>query len=157
MAVEIVRRNGGVIDTAVVAQVQAALGKPVTSVSIRTWVKQNKENFVGEKKQQSDLPLQEVVARKLDEKLESAAHRFVDHATKDDIIDKMNGREAMTSAAIAIDKMRLLRDLPTVILGNALVLTELAEFLAERNQDFGEAQRQFLAMLREQDAKVKRA
>ena len=65
--------------------------------------------------------------------------------------------QLVIAVATLYDKVRLIDNLPSIILGNTEVLTELAEFLAARDQDFGEAQRQFLAMLKEQEAKAQRA
>lgn len=51
----------------------------------------------------------------LAELFEGAAHLFVGHATRPEVVELMSGQQAMTSAAIAVDKMRLLRGLPTEI------------------------------------------
>lgn len=118
-AIEIVRRNGGRLDILTIAEIQAILGKAVSAPTIRGWLKQEKsekENFREEKKELSSESVQVVIARKLDEKLELAANKFVDHAMKDEVVLKMGGREAMTAAGIAIDKMQLLRNLPTQII-----------------------------------------
>jgi transcriptional regulator with XRE-family HTH domain len=58
-----------------------------------------------------------VMDKKIDlaDKFERAAYVFVDHALKPDVIEDMTGQQAMTSAGIAVDKMRLLRGLPTEI------------------------------------------
>lgn len=47
------------------------------------------------------------------EKLERNAHLYLDRA--EDTVEKTSGQQAMTTAAIAIDKMRLLQGLPTQI------------------------------------------
>jgi hypothetical protein len=46
---------------------------------------------------------------------ESAARKYLAHASKDDVVDQTRGRDAVFSAAIATDKMQLLRNLPTSI------------------------------------------
>ena len=61
------------------------------------------------------IALQPDAAQKLDEQLELAAQRFVQHALRQEVVSSMNGQQAMTAAGIAIDKMRLLRGLPTEI------------------------------------------
>ncbi len=48
-------------------------------------------------------------------KFENIAYAMLDHAAGDDIIGEMKGKDAVMSAAIATDKMRLLRGLPTEI------------------------------------------
>jgi hypothetical protein len=142
MAVEIVRRKNGVIDTVCLSDIQTAIGKHVTSPSVRLWVKQfagevseeKKKNFT-EKKVKELQAIQQVVAKKLDEKLEAAAHKFVDHATNDTVVNVMTGQQAMTAAAIAIDKMRLLRDLPTEIIGAIPVMIKIADLFKELEWD----------------------
>lgn len=62
--------------------------------------------------------------------------------------------QLVLAVATLYDKVRLIDNLPTIILGNTAVLTELADFLTAHNQDFGEAQRQFLNMLKEQEEKA---
>lgn len=63
-------------------------------------------------------PPSELVEQKkadLAQLFEQAAYKMVAHATKDTVIEDMTGQQAMTSAGIAVDKMRLLRGLPTEI------------------------------------------
>lgn len=48
-------------------------------------------------------------------KFEDIAYAMLDHAGDPDIVDDMKGKDAVMSAAIATDKMRLLRGLPTEI------------------------------------------
>lgn len=142
MAVEIVARNNGVIDTVCLSDIQSAIGKSVTSPSVRLWVKlfagnvpeKNKKNFP-EKKVQDLQAIQQVAAKQLDEKLEAAAHKFVDRATDDSVVGAMTGQQAMTSAAIAIDKMRLLRDLPTEIIGMLPVMSKIVALFKELEWD----------------------
>jgi transposase-like protein len=79
----------------------------VPSMTLRRW-------FTG---QQNPPPNQLVSKNRipLADKLESVAHQYIDHASNPDVVDEMDGKGAMTAAAIAIDKMRLLRGLPTEI------------------------------------------
>lgn len=62
--------------------------------------------------------------KELADLLEDAAYQFVGHATSEDVVEEMSGQQAMTSAAIAIDKMRLLRNLPTEIIGYLPVVSD---------------------------------
>ena len=68
----------------------------------------------------------------LSERLEQLAHKLLDHAAKDEVIHKMTGQQAVTSVAIAIDKMRLLNNLPTEIIA---VLPDFLSTLQERGID----------------------
>lgn len=51
----------------------------------------------------------------LADKFENIAYVMLDHAGGTDVIEEMKGKDAVMSAAIATDKMRLLRGLPTEI------------------------------------------
>jgi hypothetical protein len=47
------------------------------------------------------------------DRLEGIVHALLDHVDRQFVIAEMSGQQAMTSAAIGIDKMRLLRDQST--------------------------------------------
>src|SRR5262249_22544657 len=66
---------------------------------------------------------------------EQAAHKALDHALKDAVIAKSNLPQAMTAAGIAIDKMRLLRELPT---SRPVVSHELDPETQRRIDELGE-------------------
>lgn len=51
----------------------------------------------------------------LADRFEDIAYVMLDHAGGADVIEEMKGKDAVMSAAIATDKMRLLRGLPTEI------------------------------------------
>jgi hypothetical protein len=46
---------------------------------------------------------------------ESVTRKYLAHASKDEVVAETRGRDAVFSAAIAADKMQLLRGLPTSI------------------------------------------
>lgn len=54
--------------------------------------------------------------RALDDYFEETAHAYLQHANKEDVIAKVSGPQAVTAAAISVDKMRLLRNMPTEII-----------------------------------------
>lgn len=142
MAVEIVRRSGGRFDSETLSTVRDALDAPNLSVStIYGWVKSEKPETVTETRTIKKESVQEAVAQALDVKLEAAAHRFVDRAVA--VADEANAKEAMTAAAIAIDKMRLLRNLPTEIVA---VLPNLLDAIDRKGLKASEV---FGAMLEE--------
>ena len=66
---------------------------------------------------------------------EQAAKKYVSHAIKDDVVSKSSGAGAMTAAAIAVDKMRLLRDLPTEIIGVLGVVQDAYAAIAAIGED----------------------
>jgi hypothetical protein len=48
---------------------------------------------------------------------EQIAEKYLQHASQDTVVTESKGKEAVMTAAIAVDKMRLLRNLPTEIVG----------------------------------------
>jgi len=87
----------------------------------------------------SNPPPSSVVSEKrqaLDTRLEALAHKILDRVESDDVLDTMSGRELMTAFGIGIDKMRLLRDLPTEIVGVAPQLSRLMELMQTHGHDF---------------------
>ena len=144
MAVEIVRRSGGRFDSETLSTVRDALDAPNLSVStIYGWVKSEKPETVSETRTIKKESVQEAVAQALDVKLEAAALRFVDRAVA--VADEANAKEAMTAAAIAIDKMRLLRNLPTEIVA---VLPDLITELERSGVSASEVFRRMLEKAR---------
>jgi hypothetical protein len=69
----------------------------------------------------------------LADKFEDIAHLYLGHASRDDVLEAVSGQQAITSAAIAVDKMRLLRGLPTEIIDVAPQLTRLVELMNQFN------------------------
>lgn len=127
MAIEIVRRNNGVLDVATLSAIRDALQTPkLPKMTIYRWLEAcDRESQPGAspKKATTRKPpsvraeTQSQAAVTLDVILERAARRFIKHAMKQEVVADASAREAMTAAGIAIDKMRLLRGLPTEILG----------------------------------------
>lgn len=64
--------------------------------------------------------------------LESLIWQLVEHATDQDTIDAMSGREASTSIGIYVDKVRLLRGLPTEIVA---IMPDFVEALQTAGKD----------------------
>lgn len=158
-AVEIVARNNGVLDASTLSAIRAALGAPkLPGRTVRNWMQEGDvkiSSLVKKDFHSGSITVQEVVSQRLDDKLEAAAHTFVDHATRANVVDKMNGQQAMTSAAIAIDKMRLLRDLPTEIVS---IMPELVAVAKRHNLDALAAVRALInAMDEEVDAERQNA
>lgn len=109
-ALEIVKRAGGLTVSAV-RDIRAALhnGKLPKS-TIWRWL----QNDATEQKRATPEAKQ-AAAKALDEMFEQVARNYLEHANEPDVIADLDGKAAVTAAAIATDKMRLLRDLPTEI------------------------------------------
>lgn len=118
VAVEIVNRLGGSITPDVLAEVRAAIGKPVTAPSIRAWIRSQekfkKENLLEKNGDGPDLLKQ--VEQTLDAMFEEVARAMLARALTPEVIVKMGGRDLVIAAATAYDKMRLARGLPTEII-----------------------------------------
>lgn len=66
---------------------------------------------------------------------EEAATKYVKHALRTDVLENESGKNALTGAAIAVDKMRLLRDLPTEIIAVLPIITETIAALQAIGED----------------------
>ena len=152
-ACELVRQNKGVIDEILVGIIRDTLAEPkLPKMTIYRWWKQY-EQLSANPAPEPDVSdknigivtnnIIDVTTVKLDDKLELAAHKFINHALRDELLMWTSSKDAMTAAAIAIDKMRLLRDLPTEIIGSARELTELAAFFRENNIEMSTAIREW--------------
>lgn len=120
IAVQLVSDAGGVLDAATLDQIRAALNRPgLTSVAVRNWLKQKAEqkNFPEEKKAiVSAAVLEQAAGQALDDMFEEVARRYLQHSVKPEVIDATKGKDAVIAAATAVDKMRLIRGLPTEII-----------------------------------------
>lgn len=149
LALEVVARNNGVLDTYSMDAIRAALEAPnLPDQTVRLWMRnyqslqsrtESRVKLTDKKaidsppsatvtKDDNRLALQEMASEKLDVMLERAARMMVAKATEPAKIADMTGQQLMTSAGIAIDKMRLLRDQPTEIVANAATLLEINQY-----------------------------
>ncbi len=64
--------------------------------------------------------------RALADVYEDVTYQLLEHASNQDIVDQMTGKDAIMAAAIATDKMRLLQGLPTEII---VIVPQLIEAL----------------------------
>ncbi len=73
----------------------------------------------------------------LADKFENIAHAMLDHAGESDTIGDMDGKGAVMSAAIATDKMRLLRGLPTEIIEIIPTIQDIYKALEDKGLEPG--------------------
>lgn len=125
LAIALVQRHGGMTSEALAA-VEAVLGKRVSTGTLHNWLSragtsvENETENETEKRTRSPVVTPAVQAqaeRALDDIFEDVARKYLAHATKDTVIADTRGKEAIIAAATAVDKMRLLRDMPTEIIG----------------------------------------
>jgi hypothetical protein len=112
-AMEIAQRAGGSITAEVMAEIRAAIGKPVSSRAVRFWLSEE-NNFIVKK--DASPAIQAKVNDTLDHLFEQVAEAMLQRALQPDVIAATKGRDAVMAAAIAYDKMRLARGLPTDII-----------------------------------------
>lgn len=170
MAVEIVRRNDGVLSAGTLTAIRAAIEAPSLSKQlVYYWMKADSSPASESKPNAQSNPVktprrlpgkkrvdperarnrqeaQSKAAEALDVILEAAARRFVDHAMNQRILQEASTREAMTAAGIAIDKMRLLRGLPTEIIGILPALIQKIEEKGLKASDVFQAMMEQLAV-----------
>ncbi|MBZ0306691.1 MAG: hypothetical protein K8I82_11545 [Anaerolineae bacterium] len=137
VAVEIVNRHGGMTKHAL-AEITQALGKKVGRATIFEWVKAakntpNSENRTVQKfGTYSEFDAEKFAQQTLDNMFEAVARKYVTTAMQPDKVAEMDGKALVTAAAIAVDKMRLLRDLPTEIIA---VLPSFIQALRSKGLD----------------------
>lgn len=114
LACEIIARYGGEVSKEALASIRDALEAPHLNKSTvhRWWQSQS----VATESQPIKKEVATLINRKLDDMFEEIARRMLLRASEDDVIASMKGRDLIISAATAVDKMRLLRDMPTEII-----------------------------------------
>jgi hypothetical protein len=85
----------------------------------------------------SPAPAKLVTVKKEDlaDVFERVAYTYLKHAESEDVVDEVSGNAAVTTAATAVDKMRLLRGLPTEILGLLPDVLEALRVLGQEPSD----------------------
>lgn len=139
MGIAIMRRFGG-MTTEAIREIEAALGRKPSKSTLSAWlhiaIEANRteppaEPNRTEKKGISQEALDNAEIA-LDAKFENVARRYLDRALDPDAIAETKGKDAIIAAATATDKMRLLRNLPTEIVG---ILPGLIEKLQRAGKD----------------------
>lgn len=154
MAVELIRRNNNVLDDLTLAAIRRLLNAPnLSDRGVRNWLKESVAKKFSEKKDEAGKPLaisdpieesiEEAAAETLDKMFEDTARLYLKQAQKDEVIGATKGKDAVIAAATAVDKMRLLRNLPTEIVA---VLPNLLDALDRKGLKASEV---FGAMLEE--------
>jgi uncharacterized protein YabN with tetrapyrrole methylase and pyrophosphatase domain len=139
MAIAIVQRFDGLTAEAL-RTIKETIGRCPSKSTLHGWCKgspnPNETERTSEQRKKI-VTIEDITAAHsaLDDKFEELAHKYLDRAVEEDVIDKMKGRELVTSAAIAVDKMRLLRDLPTEIIEVIPTVQKLWDAASKRGID----------------------
>lgn len=134
IAKEVLERNGWVLTTGALKDIRMALNKPkLNSSTIYRWFPAQLQKIKNEETLLPDvtpytLELQVKASKALDMQFEELAHKYLERAIAESAMAKMSGRDFVMAAAVAVDKMRLLRDLPTEIV---VVLPPLIEAIKQ--------------------------
>jgi hypothetical protein len=135
IAVEIVHRFDDTISGDAIAEIRNKLNAPkLPYQTIRNWFEAARlKNISTTKKEdfEGQVSIEQKAAQTLDSMFENTARMYLEHAQREHVVNRTSGNAAITSAAIAVDKMRLLRNLPTVIIEAAPILARLGEFFNE--------------------------
>lgn len=123
VALGLVERHGG-LTTDAIAAIRAALGKSISTSTLHSWLPK-------ESKTETEIPIPKPEKKEpgavvtpsvqmdantaLDTIFEDIARRYLNHAAQDEVVKGTKGKDAVIAAATAVDKMRLLRGLPTEI------------------------------------------
>lgn len=153
IACELVKKNNGVVDDATVAAVRLAIEEPdLPRMTVWRWWKHYQSLAVADTvtgpnvtdvtdgTPRSVAPINRE-GWSLEQKLEAAAHKFLDHALRDELLIWLSAKDAMSSASIAIEKLRLTRGQPTEI------VEVVSELIAELERGGADARAAFQVML----------
>lgn len=145
-ACDLVNQHNGVIDEQTLAVIRKALDEPkLPKMTVWRWWKhyqivsappdeQPKSASVTPSTGAPDVT--DVTGESLDDKLERAAHKLINHALRDELLLWTSSKDAIAAAATAIQTMRLLRGMPTEILQ---VLPDLVEVIRRKGYDPAQA------------------
>lgn len=155
MAIEMLDRHGGLTREGIDA-VRLALNAPGLSRStLHDWRKRREHNLTrAAANDEIDITPDEALeqaALELDDAFEQIAHRYLTHAAKPKVIQDTRGKDAVMAAAIAVDKMRLIRGLPTAVVQVLPVIIDKITALGLSPADY------FNAMIQELDDAAQRA
>lgn len=139
IAVTIVKNNGGVTKRAL-EEIRAALNAPTLSKStIHGWLPRNYHELYKSDPERKQAPKVRDIVPSVEARAEAAdliaslyervTRDYLAHALKPDVIADMKGDRAVTAAAIATDKARLIQGLPTAIIQSTSEILDLLKLL----------------------------
>ncbi|MFA7386072.1 MAG: hypothetical protein WCZ87_00270 [Thiohalobacteraceae bacterium] len=144
-AIKIVERFDGEITREALEITREALAAPTLNKStVYRWVQAARlQPVASELHHEKKAVDEEALDVALDEMFEETARKYLRHALKEDVVASTKSRDAVMNAAVAVDKMRLLRNLPTEVI---LVLPDLVGAIQDAGLSAGDV---FNALLQE--------
>ena len=118
LAIGVINRHGGEITRAAMVDIRAMLDAPKLNKStVSRWKRAVTVPVATglQPEKNAAIPVDDAADGALDDAYENVTRAYLEHALKEETINKMKGRDAVIAAATATDKMRLLRGLPTEI------------------------------------------
>lgn len=113
IALEIIARFGGEVTRECLATIRQALAAPdLNKSTVYRWAQSQP---VAAESQPAKKAAADQATKALDVYFEDVARAMLAEAIKPETIGAMKGRDLVISAATAVDKMRLLRNMPTEI------------------------------------------
>lgn len=142
LAIAILKRYGGMTMSAL-ADIEAALGRRVSTSTLHGWLPKTETKVKREPKSKNVSKSKSETTKKtpgalvtpdvqaaaevaLDRLFEDVARAYLRRAADETAINATKGKDAVIAAATAVDKMRLLRGLPTEIVA---ILPDVIEAL----------------------------
>lgn len=117
LACEVIERYGGEVTKDALATIREALSAPKLNKStVHRWWQAGSHTVATELQPAIKKEAATLASEKLDEMFEEVARRMLRHAIQPEAVADLDSKQAITAAAIAVDKMRLLRDMPTEII-----------------------------------------
>lgn len=143
-AIAIVERFDGEITRECMALIRQALAAPsLNKTTVYRWMQAQSRPDATELQPEKKTVATDALDLALDELFETVARTYLQHALSAKVVADTKGRDAVMSAAVAVDKMRLLRNLPTEVI---LVLPDLVGAIQDAGLSAGEV---FNALLQE--------
>lgn len=131
VGVDVMIRHMGHATKPALKEIKELIGKDIPGTTVCGWYRKWKEAQAkidldaGKGEDSVTIALVDAAKKPLDEIFESVARRFLEHAAHPDVIQKMNGRDALQGAATAVDRLHMLRDVPPELVNLLPVLTKV--------------------------------
>lgn len=116
LAIQVINRYDGNVSQALDEIRKLLQNKTIAHSTVYRWWVSRADFASLQDDKKNEAPIDDNWAKKtLDDYFEKIAYTYLDQAVDPDVVAKTSGNQAVMTAAVAVDKMRLLRNLPTEI------------------------------------------